>query len=144
MAAQGHSDKMMFDMEVFRKKRSVMVFLHVEKIAPVDIHRCLLNIYGDKIVWCILAVATVLGKTSHILDSHVRLSFLEMKSDSISSSAQISRLLLRCCAHLSSIHLNIYFIALEMTGGNIGIPSRWDTRMLTQEQEEECMHVCQN
>ena len=50
MAAEGQSDKMMSDMEVQMKQRCVTEFLHAEKIAPTDIHQCLLNVYGDQTV----------------------------------------------------------------------------------------------
>jgi len=50
MTAVGQSDKMTSDMEVRMKQRCVIEFLHVEKIAPYDIHRCLLNVYGDQTV----------------------------------------------------------------------------------------------
>jgi transposase len=36
--------------EVRMKQRCILEFLHVEKVAPNDIHRCLLNIYGDQTV----------------------------------------------------------------------------------------------
>jgi hypothetical protein len=50
MAAEGYSDKMAPDMEEHLKKRCVIEFRHAEKIAPNDIHRCLLNVYGDQTV----------------------------------------------------------------------------------------------
>ena len=56
MAAEGKSNKMMSDMEVHMKQRYVTEFLHVEKIAPIDIHQCLLNVYGGKR----MAVSTVI------------------------------------------------------------------------------------
>ena len=37
-------------MEVRMKQRRVIEFLHAEKIAPNDIHRRLLNVYGDQTV----------------------------------------------------------------------------------------------
>jgi len=37
-------------MEVRMKQRCVIEFLHAEKIAPNDIHRRLLNVYGDQTV----------------------------------------------------------------------------------------------
>ena len=46
MAAEGQSDKMASDMEVQMKQRCVAEFLHVEKMAPTDIHW--LNIFGDQ------------------------------------------------------------------------------------------------
>jgi hypothetical protein len=38
------------DMAVRRKQRCVIEFLHAKKIAPVGIHRRLLNVYGNQIV----------------------------------------------------------------------------------------------
>ena len=49
MAAQGQSDKMASDIEVYVKKCGIE-FLHVENTAPTDIHQCLLNAYGDQTV----------------------------------------------------------------------------------------------
>ena len=50
MTAEGQSVKMASDMEVRMKQRCVIEFLHAEKIAPNDIHRRLLNVYGDQTV----------------------------------------------------------------------------------------------
>ena len=50
MTAEGQSDKMVSDMEVRMKQRCVIEFLHVEKNAPKDIHRRVLNVYGDQTV----------------------------------------------------------------------------------------------
>ena len=50
MAAEGWSDTMVFDMEMWVKQRCGIEFLHVEKIVPTDIHRCLLNVSGDQTV----------------------------------------------------------------------------------------------
>jgi len=38
MAAEGQSDKMASDMEVHIKQRCGIEFLHVEKVAPTNIH----------------------------------------------------------------------------------------------------------
>ena len=35
---------------LYRKQKSVIGFLHVEKMAPTDIHQCLLNVSGDQTV----------------------------------------------------------------------------------------------
>jgi hypothetical protein len=48
--SRGQSDKMASDMEVRMKQRCVTEFLHAENIAPNDIHRRLLNVYGDQTV----------------------------------------------------------------------------------------------
>jgi len=50
MTAEGQPDKMVSDIEVCMKQRCVIEFLHAEKIAPNDIHRCLLNVYGNQTV----------------------------------------------------------------------------------------------
>ena len=48
MAAEGESYKMVSDMEVHMKQRHATEFLHVEKMASIDIHQCLLNVDGDQ------------------------------------------------------------------------------------------------
>ena len=48
MAAEGQSDRMASDVGVCMKHRCVIEFLHAEDMAPVDIHQCLLNAYGDQ------------------------------------------------------------------------------------------------
>jgi len=50
MTAEEQSDKMVSDMDVRMKQRCVIELLHAEKIAPNDIHRRLLNVYGDQTV----------------------------------------------------------------------------------------------
>lgn len=47
MAAEGPSNKMASHMEVRMECRYGKDFLHAEKTAPIEIHPCLLNIYGD-------------------------------------------------------------------------------------------------
>ena len=50
MAAEGQSDRMVSDMEVHMKQRCGIEFLHAEKMAPIDIHLHLLNVYGVQMV----------------------------------------------------------------------------------------------
>jgi len=50
MAAEGQPDKIVSDKEMHMKQRYVTEFIPVEKMAPTDIHWCLLNIYGDQTV----------------------------------------------------------------------------------------------
>jgi len=50
MAAEGKSDKIASNMEVHMKQKCVMEFLHMEKMAPTDVHRHLLNAYRDHTV----------------------------------------------------------------------------------------------
>ena len=48
MAAEGQSDRMVSDMEARMKQRCGTELLHMGKIAPTDIHRHLLNRYGEQ------------------------------------------------------------------------------------------------
>jgi hypothetical protein len=48
--AEEQSGVMASDVEVRTKQRCVIEFLHAEKIAPIEIHRRLLNVYGDQTV----------------------------------------------------------------------------------------------
>ena len=50
MEAEGKCNKMASDTEVHMKKRHGTAFLHAEKMVPIDIHRHLLSVFGDKIV----------------------------------------------------------------------------------------------
>ena len=54
-AVEGQSGKMTSDMEVLMQQRYGVEFLPTEKMAPIDIHWCLVSIYGDEPV----AVSTV-------------------------------------------------------------------------------------
>ena len=50
LAAERQSDRMVSDVEACMKQRCVIEFLHAQKEAPIDIHWCLLNIYGGQTV----------------------------------------------------------------------------------------------
>ena len=50
MVAEGQSDKVVSNMEVRMKQVYVTEFLHVEKMAAIVIHSCVLNIVGDHTV----------------------------------------------------------------------------------------------
>ena len=50
MAAERKSDKTVPDMDVYTSQRCGTEFLHVEKMAPTDIHQHLLNVSGDQTV----------------------------------------------------------------------------------------------
>ena len=49
MTEERQPNKMMYDMEVCMKKKHVIEFLCVAKIAPTDIHQYLLKVCGDQI-----------------------------------------------------------------------------------------------
>lgn len=70
--------QMASDMEVHMKQRCVTEFLHVEKIAPINIHWCLLNIYENQTVNMStvrqLVAVTVTWKISHVADVDAQLS----------------------------------------------------------------------
>ena len=50
MGAEGQPDNMVSDMEVRMKEECGTEFLHVVRIAPTDINRCLLNVCRDQTV----------------------------------------------------------------------------------------------
>ena len=50
MAAEQQSDRTASDEEVRMEQRGATEFLHMEKLAPNDIHQCLLNVYKDQTV----------------------------------------------------------------------------------------------
>ena len=64
IAAEEQSDKMASNMKVCMKQKCINEFLHEEKMAPIDINQCLLNVSRDQPVavsmarhgWCISAV----------------------------------------------------------------------------------------
>jgi len=47
ITAERQSDSMESDMEMCMKQSCGTIFLHAEKMAPTDIHQCLLNIDGN-------------------------------------------------------------------------------------------------
>jgi len=65
-------------MEVLMKQRYGTEFLHEEKMASTDIHRCLLNVYGVQTVEVSTVRQFVVNfsssnndiKTNHVLDGH--------------------------------------------------------------------------
>ena len=61
MAAEGHSDTVVADVEVRIKQRCGIEFLYAEKFASTDIHQHLWNVYGDQTVH----VSTVRGWVLH-------------------------------------------------------------------------------
>jgi len=80
VAAEWHCDRPVSDTKVWVKQRCVIEFLYAEKMAPIDIHWCLLNINGDQIVdvsTVRLWVVTVTWKKGHVLDGHAQLSWNE-------------------------------------------------------------------
>ena len=48
MGAERQSGRIKSDMEAHMKQRCGTELLHAEKMAPFDIHQCLLNINGDQ------------------------------------------------------------------------------------------------
>ena len=78
MVAEGKFDRMASDMEMSMKQNCITEFLHMEKMALIDIYQYLLSIYGDQAVsinrklahwgggWYVSAVMTATWKTSHV------------------------------------------------------------------------------
>jgi len=48
MAPEGQSDRMVLEVEVRMEQNCFILFLRAEKMAPTDIHQCLLDVYGDQ------------------------------------------------------------------------------------------------
>jgi len=78
MAAEGQSDKLVSDMEVWMKQRGGIKFLHEEKMAPIDIHQHLLNVYGEQTV----DVSTVRQWVVHFSSgsSNMKLKYRQLSS----------------------------------------------------------------
>jgi hypothetical protein len=96
IAAEEQSGEMASDVEVHTKQKCVIEFLHAEKIAPIDIHRRLLNVYGEQTVdvstvrrW----VVRFSSGDSDVRDTHctaVRSRHEERSDQLINSSQQIT------------------------------------------------------
>jgi len=133
------------DVEVHMKQRCVIEFLHVEKIAPNDIHRFLLNVYGDQTVdvstmrrW----VARFSSGDSNVKDkpragqpcTAVRPRNEERLDQLIHANRRITTREL--CTELY-----IGFSALETMMATLEyrkVCARWVPQMLTQEHKEHC------
>jgi len=80
--------------------------------------------------WCVSAVATAMWKTSHVPDGHAQPSHHEMKSVSISSSAQIGRLQLGNCVRSwvsASVHWKQWW-------------QRWNIAKFVPSGSHDCSH----
>ena len=76
------------DVKVHIKQRCVTEFLHAEKIASIDIHQHLQNIYGDQALsvstvrgWLVHSSSGDSGIKDHDPDSHAQLSHHEERLD---------------------------------------------------------------
>jgi len=82
-AAKGQSDKMTPDREVYIKQSCGSEFLHMEKMAPTDIHCHMLNVYGEQTVdvstvrngWCVSALVMVGTSAGRFLTMTCRLLY---------------------------------------------------------------------
>jgi hypothetical protein len=151
MTAEGKYKKMASDLEVRMKQRCVIEFLHAEKIAPNDIDRCLLNVYGDQTV----DVSTVRRWVARFSsgDSDAK--------DKPRSGRPCAAVTPRNKEHLDQLictnrqittrelcmELNISCNALEAMVATLEyrkVCTRWVPPMLTQEHKEHRMQVCQD
>jgi len=151
MTAEGQSDKMASDMDVHMKQRCVIEFLHVEKIASNDIHRRLLNIYGDQTV----DVSTVRWWVARFSsgDSDVKGQPLSGQPCTAVTPRNEEHLdqLIRANRWITTrelcTELNIGCNVLDMMVATLEyrkVCARWVPRMLTQEHKEHHMQVCQD
>jgi len=151
MTAEGQSDKMASDMEVRMKQRYVIEFLHAEKIAPNDIHRRLLNVYGDQTVDVSTVRRWVVRFSSG--DSDVKDKPRSGRPCTAVTPRNKERLdqLIRANRRITTremcTELNIGCNALEAMVATLEyrkVCAMWVPRMLTQEHKEHRMQVCQD
>ena len=139
------------DMEVCLKQRCVIEFLHVEKITPNDIHRRLLNVYGDQTV----DVSTVRRWVERFSsgESDVKDKPPSGRPCTAVTPRNEERLdqLIRANRQITTrelcTELNIGFNALETivaTLEYLKVCARWVPRMLTQEHKVHRLQVCQD
>jgi len=138
------------DMEVRMKQRCVTEFLHAEKLAPNDIHRRLLNVYGDQTVdvstvrrW----VACFSSGDSDVKDKprsgQPCTAVTPRKEERLDQQIRANRWI---ATREPCTELNIGCNALETMVGMFEyrkVCARWVPRMLTQELKEHRMQVCQ-
>jgi len=132
------------------KQRCVIEFLHAEKIAPNDIHRCLLNIYGDQTV----DVNTVRWWVAHFSSGDSDMKDKPRSGQPCTAVTPRNKERLDQLIHVNwrimtrelCTELNISCNALETMVAMLEYRkfcARWVPRMLTQEHKEHCMQVCQ-
>jgi len=143
--------KMASDMEVHMKQRCVIEFLHAEKIAPNDIHRRLLNVYGDQTVdvstvrrW----VACFSSGNSDVKDKprsgRPCTAVTPRNEERLDQLIRVNR---RIMTRELCTELNIGCNALETMVATLEyrkVCARWVPRMLTQDHKEQRMQVCQD
>ena len=149
MAAEGQPDTMASDVEVCMKQMCVTEFLHAEKMAPTDIHWCLLKIQGKQRV----DVSTVRWWVVHFStgDRDVKDSpcygwpctaFTPRNEKHFDQLIHTNWQIMiggRCA------ELNISFSTSEKMVATLEyckVCAMWITWMLTQEQKEHCTQVC--
>ena len=149
MAAEGQSDKMVSDMEVHMEQSCMTEFLHVEKIAPIDIYQYLLNIYGYQRVdvstvrWWVVHFSS--GNSNMNEKPHSRKPYRAVTPQTEGHLNQLIHANWWITRELC-MELNIGFSALEMMVTKLGyyrVCTIWVPQMLTQKQKEHCMPVCQ-
>jgi len=150
MTAEGQSNKMASATEVRMKQRCVIEFLHVEKIAPHDIHQCLLNVYGDQTVdvstvrrW----VARFSTGDSNVTDKpHSGWPWTAVTPQNEERLDQLIHANRQIMARVLRTELNISFNAMETMVATLEYCkgcSRRVPQMLTQEHKEHHMQICQ-
>jgi len=146
MVEVGQSDQIKSDMEACLKQRCGVEFLHAEKIAPTDVHECLLNISGDETVdlstvrWWVVCFSSV---NSNVKDKPCSgwpcTAVTPQNEEHLESSSMLTgRLQQGNCTDL-----NTGFSVLETMVTMLEyhkVCARWIPQMLTQEHH---MQVCQ-
>jgi hypothetical protein len=147
MTAEGQSDKMASDTEV--KQRCIIEFLRAEKIPPNDIHRRLLNVYGDQTVNVSTVTLWVARFSSGDSDAKDK-PHSGWPCTAVTPRYE-ERLVQLICANRRIMtrelctELNIGFSVLETMVTTLEyrkVCARWVPRMLIREYTEHRMQVC--
>ena len=137
MAAEGQSDRMASDMEMCMKWECVTEFLHVEKMAPTDIHWCLLNVCRDQ---------TVDVSTVRLWVVRFSIGNSDMKDKPWSGQPHISVTSQKSVLISLSIAdgAEYWLQCIGNDGGNVEISHILHHVVPAKEQKEHCMKVCQD
>lgn len=133
------------------KQRCVIEFLHAENVKAVDIHRRLVNVYGDEAV----DVSTVRRWVSRFRSNDCTVEdkprcgrpCTAVTSENEQRLDHLIRWNRRITTREVCLELDIGFNAVETMLGNLGyrkVCARWVPRNLTQEQKDQRVAMCQD
>ena len=141
MAAEGQSDRTSSDIEAYMEHRSGFEFLHAKKMAPTDIHQCLLNVCGKQTVdrstvrrWVVCyssGNSNVKDKPRSGWPHTAVMPWNEEHLDQLTRPGNCVQSWILASKHAMAAILKYPEVR-----------SRWVPRILIEEQKEYCMQVC--